>query len=200
MESFAAGRDLRDTDSEFWLHELYEEGSRSHAERALLPLRVGSSWKRSSALLGLPRYRSPSAQTISGHFPTSVPGVSRKKKKRKKRVCKISPRRHYMSPMHKKTSANIACACVTQPGDLGFSWLPECWHNKQSAISLQPCHRAKLKINCSSNSRLPPIHLFFSLLSLPLPRLVFHPWLAWRSLRLITGKDPINKLSSHKTV
>lgn len=146
--------------------------------------------------------RSPSKQSAATSQHLSL-GYQEKKKK-KKESARFHPYGVTCHQCTNKTSANIACICVMQPGDLGFSWMLACWHNKQSAISLQPCHRAKLEINCSSNSRylivVPPIHLFFSLLSLPLPCLVFHPWLAWRSLRLITGKDPINKLSSHKTV
>lgn len=63
----------------------------------------------------------------------------------------------------------IACNSIMQPLAVGFSCFAACWYNKQNVISRQCCHQAKLQINCSSNSRLPLIHLFFRPLTLPLP-------------------------------
>lgn len=80
---------------------------------------------------------------------------------------------------------------VMQPCGFCSSWFPVCWHN--------PVIRPKQRINCSSNSRLPLIHLLKPL-SLPQPVRFSTPGLAWRSLRLITSKDLINVLSLYKTV
>lgn len=78
-----------------------------------------------------------------------------------------------------------------QPCGFCSSRFPVCWHN--------PVIRPKQRINCSSNSRLPLIHLLKPL-SLPQPVWFSTPGLAWRSLRLITSKDLINVLSLYKTV
>lgn len=78
-----------------------------------------------------------------------------------------------------------------QPCGFCSSWFPVCWHN--------PVIRPKQRINCSSNSRLPLIHLLKPF-SLPQPVWFSTPGLAWRSLKLITSKDLINVLSLYKTV